>query len=174
MRKIFKGGLILCILTMALALMPVPQATAEDTETFVNKSPHFTLTVPMWIKSSKSLNPATVLRKAMDPMEVTSFDVAVVDLAEGTSYKTLAKGAIAFFEDNYNATNCEILYEREIKLKDGTPAYEQEVKWQHPAILLYTYQLSVIKDKKLITVAVTDQFNIKDKYKEIPMSLTFK
>jgi len=174
MRKIFTGVLILCSLAMFLALMPVLQAGAADTETFVNKSPHFTLTVPMWSKSSNSRNPNSILRKTYDPNEVTTFDVAVADLPEGSSYKNSVKNTIEFLEDKYNASNFETLYEREIKLKDGTPAYEQEVKWRHPAILLYTYQLTVFKDKKMITVSVTSDSKISDKLKEIPMSLTFK
>jgi hypothetical protein len=115
-----------------------------------------------------------VLRRALDPDEITTFEVAVADLPEGMSNKDLAKGLIEFFEDHYNASNFETLYEREIKLKDGTPAYELEVKWQHPAILLYTYELVVFKDKKMITVSVTNASKISDKLKEIPMSLTFK
>jgi len=174
MREIFKGVSILCGLTMVLALMPVLQATAADTEAFVNESPHFTLTVPKWSNSSKSRNPNMVLRRTFDPMEVTTFEVSVADLPDGASYKDLAKGLIEFFEDKYNASNFKTLYEREIKLQDGTPAYELEVRWQHPAILLYTYELVVFKDKKMVTVSVTDANQISDKLKQIPMSLTFK
>jgi len=174
MGKVFKGVLILCSLTMILALMPVQQATAADTETFVNESPHFTLTVPKWSKSPNSRNPSCILRRAFDPDEVTSFEVAVAALPEGASYKDLANGLIEFLEDKFNASNFETLYEREIKLQDGTPAYELEVKWQHPAILLYTYELVVFKDKKMVTVSVTDGRKISDQLKQIPMSLTFK
>ncbi len=174
MRKILEGVSILCGLTMVLALMPVLQATAADTETFVNESPRFTLTVPKWSNSSNSRNPNMVLRRTYDPMEVTTFEVAVADLPGGASYKDLAKGLIEFFEDKYNASNFKTLYEREIKLQDGTPAYELEVRWQHPAILLYTYELVVFKDKKMVTVSVTDANQISDKLKQIPMSLTFK
>ena len=107
-------------------------------------------------------------------MEVTTFEVSVADLPDGASYKDLAKGLIEFFEDKYNASNFKTLYEREIKLQDGTPAYELEVRWQHPAILLYTYELVVFNDKKMVTVSVTDANQISDKLKQIPMSLTFK
>jgi len=173
MRKIFKGVLILCSLIMVLALMPVLQA-AEDTETFVNESPHFTVTVPKWEKSPNLSSPNVVLREAFDPQEVTTFEVTVADLPEGMSYKDLAKATIDFLEDKYNASHFKTLYERETKLKDGTPAYELEVRWQHPAILLYTYELYVFKDKKMINVSVTDGRQVSDKLKQIPMSLTFK
>lgn len=174
MRKIFKGVLVLGCFIMILALMPVPQATAASTETFVNQSPHFTLTVPKWMDSSKSRNPNMVLRRALDPDEITTFEAAVADLPEGVSYKDLAKGLIDFFKEKYNASACKTLYEREIKLQDGTPAYELEVRWAHPAILLFTYEVVVFKDKKMVTVSVTDANRISDKLKQIPMSLTFK
>jgi len=171
MRKILKGVLALFILTMVMALMPGPQATAADTETFVNKSPAFTLTVPMWSKS-QSRNPNSVLRKALDPMEVTTFDAAVADLPE--AYKDLVKDMTDFLTAQYKAFGFETLYEREIKLKDGTPAYELEMKWNHPAILLYTYEVAVFKDKKMITVSVTSNDPISNQLKEIPLSLSFK
>jgi len=174
MRKILKGVLILCSLTMVLALVPVVQATAEDTETFVNKSPHFTLTFPKWMPSENSKNPDSVLRRARDAWEITTLDVGVSDLPEGAAYKDLAPGLIEFFKDKYFATNFKTLYEREIKLTDGTPAYELEVKWQHPSVLLYTYELVVFKDKKMVMVSVTDNKEVSDKLKQIPMSLTFK
>lgn len=174
MRKIFKGVLILCSLTVVLALMPVLQAAAEDTETFVNESPHFTLMIPKWMQSENSKNPDSVLRRARDAWEITTLDVGVSDLPAGASYKDLAPGLIEFFKDKYMAAKFNTLYEREIKLQDGTPAYELEVKWQHPSVLLYTYELVVFKDKKMITVSVTDGKQVSDQLKQIPMSLTFK
>ncbi len=172
MRKIFKGVLIVCSLTMILALMEVPQATAAATETFVNESPHFTLTIPNWTKSSKTRNPNSILRETLDPDEITTFDVAVADAPEGASYK--ARDLINFLKDKYDGSNFKTLYERETKLQDGTPAYELEVRWNHPAILLYTYLLVVFKDKKMVTISVTDASQISNKLKQIPMSLTFK
>ena len=174
MRKILKGVLVLCSLTMVLALMPVVQATAEDTETFVNESPHFTLTFPKWMDSPNSKNPDSVLRKTRDAWELTTLDVGVSDLPAGASYKDLVPGLIEFFKDKYMAAKFNTLYEREIKLTDGTPAYELELKWQHPSVLLYTYELVVFKDKKMVTVSVTDNKEVSDKLKQIPMSLTFK
>ena len=172
MRKIFKGVLIVCSLTMLLAPMEVPQATAASTETFVNESPHFTLTIPKWAKSSKTRNPNSILREALDFDEITTFDVAVADAPGGASYK--AQNLIDFLKDKYNGSNFKTLYERETKLQDGTSAYEMEVRWNHPAILLYTYMLVAFKDKKMVTISVTDGNQISGKLKQIPMSLTFK
>ena len=175
MSKIFRSFLVLAGLTMILALMPCPQATAADTETFVHRSPDFTLIFPKWRKAY-SRNPNSVLRKALDRNEETSFDVALSDLSENKTYKDLAKDMIDRLKDEYGAYNCSTLYERDIKLKDGTPAYELEVKWTHPSpkLLVYCYELAVFKDKKIITVTVSAFSQISDKLKEIPLSLTLK
>ncbi|MGA3083418.1 MAG: DcrB-related protein [Thermodesulfobacteriota bacterium] len=170
MSKILTGFFVLVGLIMILAFMPVPNATAA---TFVNKAPDFTMTVPSWGEVN-SRNKNSVLRKAQDSFEVTSFDVAVADLPEGKTYKDLAKEVMDFLATQYMAKNFSTLYEREIKLKDGTPAYELELKWDHPMLVLYTYQLAVFKDKKMITVQVASDKQISDKLKEIPMSLVFK
>ncbi len=90
MKKIFKSFLVLMSLTMFCSLMPVLQSTAGAQETFTNPSPHFTLTVPNWNKAV-SRNPKSVLRKALDPDEITSFDVWVDDLPDGKSFKDLPK-----------------------------------------------------------------------------------
>ncbi len=170
MSKILTGFFVLVGLVMMLAFMPVPNATAE---TFVNKAPDFTMTIPSW-KDVASRNKNSVVRRAEDPYELTSFDVAVADLPEGKTNKDLVKDVVGYLTDQYEGSNYSTLYEREIKLKDGTPAYELEVKWNHPLVLLYTYELAVFKDKKMITVQVTTEKPVSDKLKEIPMSLVFK
>jgi hypothetical protein len=173
MREILKGVLILLCLPLVLALVWVPQTMSASTETFVNKSPDFILTVPMWSKVN-SRHPASILRKALDPSEVTAFDVIVYDLPEGHSYKDIGKDMVDYRKDKYKALNFKILYEKEIKLSDGTPAYELELKWKHPEILLYTYEVVVFKDKKIIAISVTSDKQINDKLKEIPLSLRMK
>jgi hypothetical protein len=179
MNRIMSGLFILFVLTMFLVPGAVcaseQKATAPGTELYVHKSPAFTVTVPSnWAVSDKSQNPACVLRKAYDPDEVTTFEISVADLPKDLAYTDLVEGLIEFFEDTYGATNCKKLYERNTKLKDGTPAYELEVEWKHPAILLYTYQLVVFKDKKRVWISVTTNSPVSDQLKQIPYSLTFK
>jgi hypothetical protein len=179
MNRIVTGLLVLFFLTMALAPALVfsseQKATPPGTELYVHKSPAFTVTVPSnWAVSDKSRNPACVLRKAQDPYEVTTFEISVADLPKDLAYTDLVEGLIEFFEDKYGATDCKKLYERDTKLKDGTPAYELEVEWKHPAILLYTYQLVVFKDQKRIWVSVTSGSPVSDQLKQIPYSLTLK
>lgn len=175
MRTILKGIVILCFFTMVLTVLPLSDAKAADTELFVHKSPDFTVNVPKdWAKSDRINHPNTVLKKILDPLGHTAFAVVVEDLPEGKTYKDLSKDLIDYLQDKYRASNCQTLYEREIKLKDGTPAYELEVKWNHPMILFYTYQLIVFKDKKIMSLWVTTISQVNDQLKQIPFSLTLK
>ncbi len=58
-------------------------------------------------------------------------------------------------EGPWKASNVKILYEREIKLKDDTQAYEFEVKWKSGMWPLRSYAVIVFKDKKIIEVVIT-------------------
>jgi hypothetical protein len=88
------------------------------------------------------------------------------------AYKDSVKGLIKILEDMWEASNCKPLYEGEIKLKDGTPAYEVELQWNHPMALIYTYEVVVFKDKKVIYVGVSSVEKVDDKLKHYPLSLT--
>jgi hypothetical protein len=174
MRKILKGVLVLFIFTMVLAPIPMLQTTAWA-EKFVNKAPHFTLEVPDWtVSKGSNPNPNSVLRKAQDFLEVTTFDVVVEDLPAGRTFKDLAKVFADSVKATYSAMSSEVLYEKEIKLKDGTPAYEMEVKWAHPSLWLWTYEVVVFKNNKQISVTVTTNDKVNDELKKIPLSLSFK
>ncbi len=170
-RSVVPWFLLVSLFTLGWCLQPQPALAAD--ETYTHKSPEFTLTVPDWTVV-KSKNPASVLRRAADPYEVTSIDVVVTDLAEGKTLKDLPKDLIDYLKKEFQAANNRILYEKEIQLSDGTTAYECEVRWNHPAILLFTYQLGVIKDKKVITVSVTTDSKVTDDLKKYPLSLKFK
>ena len=108
MRKSLLGVIVLFIFTMVLAPIPALQTTA-GAETFVNKVPAFTLEVPAWTVS-KSASPKSVLRKAEDMMEITTFDVWVEDLPSDKTYKDLAKDAINYLKSEYTAKNGDVLY----------------------------------------------------------------
>jgi hypothetical protein len=174
MKKILKGVLILFVVAIALAFMPVQQTMAADATFTYDKSPNFTFTIPSWDTSPNSKDPNGVLRLTADPLEVTTLSGGVADLSAGKTVKDLPKDNIAFLRKNYEATGFQTLYERDIKLSDGTPAYEFEIKWNHPAILLYTYYVVVIKDKKVVTISVTSSDPISADLKKYPLSLKFK
>jgi hypothetical protein len=172
MRIILKGAITLLIFILALSVMLVSCATAVETELFVHKSPDFTLTVPKWI-DQKSMDPNFVFNRKPKPDASSALAVSVSDLPAGITYKDLASVFKKVLE-RQNGSDVEILYDREIKLKDGTPAYEIEVKWNYGMRPLRSYVVVGLKDKKIIWVCVTDVFWVGDKLKQYPLSLTLK
>lgn len=172
MRTILKGTILLFIFIMALSLMLVSCAKKVDTELFVHKSPDFTLTVPKWV-DQKSQDPNSVFKRQPKPGSATSLDVMVSDLPSGMTFKFLTPGFKSILEQ-MNASKVEILYEREIKLKDGSPAYEFEVKWKAGIWPLRSYAVVGFKDKKIIFVLVNSFWSVGDDLKKYPLSLTLR
>jgi hypothetical protein len=172
MRKIFKGAVLLLIFIMASSVL-VSCAQAVETESFVHKSPDFTLTVPKWI-DQQSRNPNTVLWRVPKPGLTPSLEVSVTDLPAGWTYKDAAPAFKKGLERQWSGTDIQILYDREIKLKDGTPAYEFEVKWNYEMWPGRSYAVVVFKDKKVIWACATDILWVGDKLKQYPLSLTLK
>ena len=173
MRTILKGAVLLFIFIMALSVMPVSNANAVDTELFVHKSPDFTLTVPKWV-DQKSQDPNAILWRQPKLGSATTLEVAVHDLPAGMTYQDATLVFKKALEGPWKASNVKILYEREIKLKDDTPAYEFEVKWKSGIWPLRSYAVIVFKDKKIIEVVVTSFFWVGGNLKQYPLSLTLK
>ena len=177
MRTILKGAVLLFVFIIALSVMPVSNAQALDTELFVYKSPDFTVNVPKdWYKASLIPHPAIVLEKRPKKSDIDTFLVAVADVPEGMTLKDSPQRFITVLQKLWNAKNLQTLYEREIKLTDGTPAYEYETKWDNPSAVdnLHTYRVVAYKDKKLITIEITTDKQVSDELKQLPLSLAFK
>jgi hypothetical protein len=173
MRKISKVAVVLFIFIMALSVMLVSCAKAVDTELFVHKSPDFTLIVPKWI-DQKSKNPNSVLWKVPKPGLSPALEVTVTDLPAGWTYKDTAPAFKNGLERQWHGTDIKILYDREIKLKDGTPAYEFEVKWNYEMWPGRSYVVVVFKDNKVIWACATAVLWVGDDLKQYPLSLTLK
>jgi hypothetical protein len=170
MRTTLKGAVLLFIFIMALSLM---SCAAVDTELFVHKSPDFTLTVPKWI-DLKSHDQNNILKRKPELGAATNLDVVVHDLRAGMTYKDTLPVFKKSLESLWEGSNVKILYDREIILKDGTPAYEFEVKWKNGIWPLRTYSIIVFKDKKIILVDITSLLWVGDNLKQYPLSLTLK
>lgn len=80
--------------------------------------------------------------------------------------------------ENQGGSDVQILYDREIKLKDGTTACEVEAKWKLGMwpfrTSLHSYVVIVLKDKKAIWVCISDAMPLGDNLKQYPLSLTLK
>lgn len=174
MRNILKRAVVLFVFIMALLVMPVSNANAVDTELFVHKSPDFTLTVPKWV-DQKSMDPNAILCRHQPRLgSATTLEVAVHDLPTGMTYHDAALVFKKALEGPWKASQVKILYEREIKLKDDTQAYEFEVKWIKGIWPLRSYVVIVFKDRKIIEVVITSSFWVGDNQKQYPLSLVLK
>ncbi len=173
MRIILKGAGVLFILIMGLLVIPVSNANAVDTELFIHKSPDFTLTVPKWV-DQKSQDPNAILCRQPELGSATTLEVAVHNLPTGMTYQDATLVFKKALEGPWKASNVEILYEREIKLKDNTQAYEFEVKWKSGIWPLRSYAVIAFKDKKIIEVVITSSFWVGDNQKQYPLSLILK
>ena len=173
MKTILKGAVLLLIFIMELLVMPVSNANAVDTELLVHKSPDFTLTVPKWV-DQKSQDPNAILCRQPKLGSATTLEVAVHDLPAGMTYQDATLVFKKALEGPWKASDVEIIYEREIKLKDDTQAYEFEVKWKSGIWPLRSYGVIVFKDKKIIEVVVTSSFWVGDNLKQYPLSLILK
>jgi hypothetical protein len=171
MRTILKGAVLLFIVIMTLSVISCIKAV--DTELFVHKSPDFTLTVPKWI-DLKSLDPNIILKRKPELGAATSLEVKAHDLRAGMTYQDVPPVFKKVLETLWEGSDVKILYEREIKLKDGTPAYEFEVKWKNGIWPLRTYSIIVFKDKKIILVNTTTLLWVGDNLKQYPLSLTLQ
>jgi hypothetical protein len=172
MRTILKGAVLLFILIMALSVMSC--AKTVDNELFVHKSPDFTLTVPKWVDQKASQDPYNIFRRQPYSGAATTLDVAVKDIPAGRTYKETPNAFKKGLESLWKGSDVKILYEREIKLKDGTQAYEFEVKWKYGMWPLRSYVVAVFKDNKAILAVVTSLLWVGDNLKLFPLSLTLK
>jgi hypothetical protein len=173
MGTILKAAVSMFIICM-MALSVMSCANTEDNELFVHKSPDFTLTVPKWVDQKAPQDPHNIFRRQPYPGAATTLDVAVKDLPAGRSYHEAPNVFKKGLESLWKGSDVKILYEREIKLKDGTPAYEFEVKWKYEIWPLRSYTVIVFKDKKAILVVVTSLLWVGDNLKQYPLSLVLK
>ncbi len=172
MGNILKGAVALFICIIALSVISC--ANTADNELFVHKSPDFTLTVPKWVDQKVAHDTNNIFRRQPNPKSPTSLDIALKDIASDRTYKDTPTAFKKGIESLWKGSDVKILYEREIKLKDGTPAYEFEVKWKFGIWPLRSYAVVVFKDKKAILVVITSLLWVGDNLKQYPLSLTLK
>ncbi|MBP7766749.1 MAG: hypothetical protein KA113_16300 [Syntrophaceae bacterium] len=178
MKRCLKSMALLLVIMAASSGISVSDAKAADTELFIHKSPDFTLTVPKWI-DQKSPDPNFVFNRKAGPDKPTALAISVSDLPadKRISYKDLAPAFKKILELQ-NGSDVQILHDKEIRLQDGTPAYEIEAKWKLGKwpfrMSLHSYVVVVLKDKKSIWVCISDTMPVEDNLKQYPLSLKFK
>jgi hypothetical protein len=172
MRTIFKSAVPFFIFIMALSVMAC--AKTADTELFVHKSPDFTLTVPKWVDQKASQDPNNIFRRQTYPGSPTTLDIVVKDLPAGRTYNETPTVFKRGIETIWKGSDVKIIYGKEIKLKDGSQAYEFEVKWKYEVWPLRTYAVVVFKDNKAILAVITSLLWVGDNLKQFPLSLALK
>ena len=172
MRDVLKGALLLLVFIMSLSMLSC--AKTSDTEVYVHKSPDFTLTVPKWVDQKAEHDPNNIFRRQTYPGAPTTIDIAVRDLPAGRTYKDAPNSFKKGIETLWKGSDVKTLYEREVNLKDGTPAYEFEVKWKVGIWPLRSYAVVVFKDNKTILVVITSLLWVGDNLKQFPLSLILK
>ncbi|MRR18064.1 MAG: hypothetical protein EG826_16575 [Deltaproteobacteria bacterium] len=172
MRTIVRTAAVLSVLMAATSTILASCSGAVNSELFVHQSPGFTLTVPKWT-DQKNKKPDVVLKRLSGSGPLPEILVVVSDLRAGTTYQDAVSGFQKGLEHQLGSA-VEVLYGRDLTLKDGTPAYEIELRWKYGMWPAHSYIVIVFKDQKSIWVGVSDKLWIGDGLKQYPLSLKLK
>lgn len=155
---------------------------AKDTELFIHKSPYFTVTVPKHWEKREDLNTPNVILNKTKGFLSNSVVITVQDIGKDPPSEALRNVLKLYCFSitkmfKFNITNCNTLYEREIRLQDNSLAYEHEITWETPEIpqlVFYVYRVIAVKDKKIVAVEVHSLKPVSDDLKDFPLSLRLK
>ncbi|MCP4752874.1 MAG: hypothetical protein GY866_18465 [Proteobacteria bacterium] len=139
--------------------------------TFVNESPAFSMTYTAGWTKGKVSSESQVLNVYTGGYKLPSMAVSIVEPESVKSPQETADGLCEYFAAKQKAVSCKALTTEEITLADGTPAVAVMVKWKHPAIMLYSYNLIAEKGGTGVSIIITDMSKIKDAYIKHALSL---
>jgi len=159
------------------AKAPASSATAAPEPpklaTFENKLPAFSLVYPGDWKTKEVPSPKVLRAAGSGGLPV--LQVIVNDLPKGMKLADGAKGLVQSLNTEFPGADAKIVYEKDVKLSDGTVAFECEAEWKFQgAMSLNTYDLFVFKDNKLVSIALTCSGAVSDDVKKIAYSVKFK
>lgn len=175
MKKVSKSLLIRMLVAGTLLMSFAFAATAEpEGKKYENASPAFSVMTPSgWDGADKMDGDHFALQTG--PYKLPSFYISNPKYyVDQSTLKSLTEGAGEVLKAKYQATNIEILYAKEIKLVDGTPAFEAEIKWQHPQVLLYSTHVWVKKGDVRIVAIMTDMDAVSTPLKAYLYTLSIK
>jgi len=160
-------GILLILGTIALA------AEKPDGKAYVNAKPAFSIIVPSWGEDEKEAVDYVALGQGV--FKVPKFYVMNADyFTDKSNAESLAKAMIEILKDRYGAKDLKITYTKEIKLADGTPAFEAGLEWQHPQTVLYSSCIWAKKGNTKIAVIISDMGNVNESLKAYMYSLSIK
>ena len=170
MRIGIKGVTILAV----AAIMLTACATGPKAGYFVNKSPEFNVSYPdSWI-SAPFANENEVLR-VKDARGLPVLTSNVRAMPKGYVLAKDAPEALIDALKMLGGDQLKIVSKKDIKLVDGTTAYESIVKWNHPMLPgLVSISLATIKGDKVVSVTLTTKGMPSEEQKKIPHTLSFR
>jgi hypothetical protein len=175
MKKLLNSLLIRMFVVGAL-LMSCTFAVAADPEgkKYENADPVFSIMTPSGWDSADMME-GDYIGVQTGQYKLPSLYVSKAKYhTDNVTLKSLSQGASEVLKAKYQATNIEILYAKEITLKDGTPAFEAEIKWQHPQVLLYSTHVWPKKGNVGIVAIMTDMDAVSASLKAYLYTLSVK
>jgi hypothetical protein len=164
--------LLLIILSLLLVSGCTTFQKKSEPELFVNDASGFSVLYPAdWVKKTPDAKYSTF--KAEDPRGFQLFRISVIpNVPVGPEYST----GIFTKELSKAGKNANVLYEKDIKLKDGTSAYEIEIEWiADTGIKVNSFFLTAKKDDSWIVISLTDRRGkINEDLKQMAYSLRIK
>ena len=154
-------------------------AASPNGDKFINDSPSFTIITPAGWKGGvddANKSKGEFFIKYTGEWRMPSLSVVKVPYYKNKDdLKILIQGAIASFKTNYKGKNFEVLYSKEIKMSDGTAAFEAEIKWRHPMkITLYSTHVWVKKGQTGLAGVLTNMKPNEDSLKAYLYTITLK
>jgi len=177
MQKVSKSLVVkICVIGVGILLMQASVTVAEeksDGREYVNAKPAFSIRVPSWGEIEKQDIDFVAL--GVGVMKVPQIVVSKAEYyTDGSSAESLANSMIGLLKDRYSGTDFIITYTKEIKLADGTPAFEAGIKWNLPIASLDSCCVWVKKGDTRIAAVISDMIEIKDSLKYYLYTLSIK
>ena len=138
----------------------------------VNQNPAFSIITPSgWEKADRVEGDYVALKTGAYGLPNLYVSKAPYFTAQAT-VKALTEGATATLKERYQGEDFEILYAREIKLADGSAAFEAGIKWKHPQVGLYSVYLWVKKGTDGLVAIATNMEPVSDSLKAYLFTLS--
>ena len=167
--KYTKISMVILSALFLVAFATIPKKSEPGL--YVNGWPTFTLSYPVdWVEKTPELRGAF---RAEAPGGSPSLRIAVIpNMSTPLKYST----RFVIPELAKIGKDIKVIYDKETKLEDGTPAQEAEIEWVvNPDIKLNTLFLTTQKEDVWIMISLSDtKGKIEEDLKGIPYSLKIK
>lgn len=166
----------LCVIGAGILFLAESSAVAAETlkgKQYVNKTPSFSITVPLWDEMSKWDDDYLALGYGMLKMPQIIVGKAH-DVKNQSFADSLISELIKYLKARYSGTDFEVLYEKEAKLVDGTPSFEAGLRWSASMIPMYSSCIWATKEGTGVFAVVSDMGEITDPLKSYLYTLSIK